>query len=131
MGSIQRYTNLKGGLTTYTVEGSVTSDEIVSTIRNFYEKGPVTRDVLWDVSQADLLGVDADDIRRISQVPLQSPDRRKGGKTAIVAPADLAYGLSRMYQSSSKTQELPFTVKVFRDTDKAKEWLAEINSRKQ
>lgn len=131
MGSIERNNNIEAGLTIYTALGNVTGEDIKEAIWDFYQKGPVTLDVLWDITRAELSELKREDIQGISQVPRKSLELRKGGKTAIVAPPDIAYGLSRMYQSSSEADKLPFTVKVFRDSQKARQWLAEINSRKK
>ena len=125
MGTIEREVVNDEGLTIYTAQGSLSREEVINTIRNFYEKGPVTRNVLWDVSQAALHDLSAEDVQQIAHVPRKSLDLRAGGKTAIVAPDDLAYGLSRMYQTSSRTESLPFHLQVFRDADTARSWLVE------
>ena len=131
MGRIIKDRNIKEDLTIFIVSGKVSADDICTAIKEFYENGPVTRDVLWDVAGVELAEFRTEDIRRISQVPRQFLGMRRGGKTAIIAPTDLAFGLSRMYQSSSETAALPITVKVFKDSSRASQWLAEINSRKQ
>jgi len=129
MGKIAKEIHEQTGLTVYTALGSVTGGEIQNAIRDFYEHGPVTRNVLWDISFAELVELTADDVRAISRLPRQSLEKRAGGKTAIVAAKDLAYGLSRMYQSSSQREELPFEVKVFMDPGRARKWLEEKNYR--
>ena len=42
-------------------------------------------------------------------------------KTAIIAPDDLPFGLGRLYEAYS--DESPETTSVFREIDKAFEWL--------
>jgi len=42
-------------------------------------------------------------------------------KTAIVAPEDLSYGLSKLYESYS--EHSPETIMVFREAKDALEWL--------
>jgi len=126
MESIERSVDKNAQLTIYIAKGTVSSEEIKTAISDFYQLGPVTRNVLWDVSQAVLTDLSTEDVHQISQVPRNFLELRKDGKTAIVAPDDLAYGLSRMYQGSSQPEELPFEVQVFRDSETAHKWLVEI-----
>jgi len=42
-------------------------------------------------------------------------------KTAVIAPEDLPFGISRIYEAHS--YDSPETVKVLRDLNKAFEWL--------
>jgi hypothetical protein len=125
MGNIERRTDENAQLTIYTAKGNISGEEVRAAIGDFYEHGPITRNVLWDVSQAILNDLSAEDVRQIAHVPRQSLELRKDGKTAIVAPSDLAFGLSRMYQISSQPESLPFEVKIFRDSEAAHNWLAE------
>ena len=127
MGNIEKKVVGAEELTIYTVHGDISGADVKNVIWDFYEKGPVTKNVLWDVSQAVLHDLSAEDVQQIAHVPRKSLDLREGGKTAIVAPDDLAYGLSRMYQTSSHTEELPFQMQVFRDAEKALAWLSDYN----
>jgi hypothetical protein len=125
MEGIEKSVNREAGLTVYTVQGTVSGEEIKNAVRDFYKHGPITRNVLWDLTQAVLTDLSAEDIRSISHVPRKSLELREGGKTAIIAPSDLAFGLGRMYQSSSPPEDLPFEIQVFRETEAAQQWLAE------
>ena len=126
MENIERRTDENAQLTIYTAKGSISGEEVKKAIRGFYEHGPITRHVLWDLSLAVLVDLSAEDVRQIAHVPRQSLELRQDGKTAIVAPSDLAFGLSRMYQTSSQPEALPFKVQVFRDSEAAHTWLKEI-----
>ena len=131
MENIERSTDENAQLTIYIAKGSLSAEEVREVIRDFYEHGPISRNVLWDLSQAVLIDISAEDVRQIAHVPRQSLELRKGGKTAIVAPSDLAFGLSRMYQTSTQPKPLPFEVQVFRDSEAAHKWLAEIASKEE
>jgi hypothetical protein len=48
---------------------------------------------------------------------------RTGGKTAIVAPADITFGLIRMYEFVTDVQDLAFETRTFRSATEADEWL--------
>lgn len=122
MGTIERKVISDESLTIYTTQGNISRDEVKDAVRDFYEKGPITKNVLWDVSHAVLKELSAEDVQQIAHVPRKSLDLRAGGKTAIVAPDDLAYGLSRMYQTSSHSEELPFQLQVFRNAENAMAW---------
>ena len=47
---------------------------------------------------------------------------KQAGKVAIIAIADVTYGISRMYEILAEPKS-PHTVSVFRDTDLALKWL--------
>jgi hypothetical protein len=51
---------------------------------------------------------------------LHSPDRYHR-KSALVVDTDLAYGVSRMYQTLA--EELPFAIEIFKDDRQAREWV--------
>ena len=48
---------------------------------------------------------------------------RKEGKTAIVGPKEIDYGLGRMYQTFSELEGLPYEYMVFKELEEAKDWL--------
>ena len=123
MGEIKKEIKRDLELSVYTAVGVVTSEEVQSAIRDFYEKGPITKNVLWDISEADLTGISSEEVLKITRVPRRSLELREGGKTAIVATDDLAYGMSRMYQAVPQSEPVPFVVKVFRDPEEAYDWI--------
>ncbi|GAB4335996.1 MAG: hypothetical protein Kow0089_05970 [Desulfobulbaceae bacterium] len=123
MGVIEKTIEKDGELTVFVAVGEVSADEIGRAIRKFYSEGPVTRNVLWDLSRARVEDITRDDIRRIIGAPEKSHEGRRGGRTAIVAPDDLAFGLSRMYQASLGEAFLVFQLRVFRETAAARRWL--------
>lgn len=125
MEGIEKSVSMEESLTVYTARGTISGEEVKDVIMDFYEHGPITRNVLWDLTLAVLTGLSTEDIRSISHVPRKSLELREGGKTAIVAPDDLAFGLSRMYQSNPLPEDLPFEIQVFRESEAAHQWLAE------
>ena len=52
-------------------------------------------------------------------------DMREDGKTAIVAPDDVTFGLSRMYGILTEGQGPPFETRSFRSVEEAYQWLLE------
>lgn len=78
-------------------------------------------DELIDAREVDVQGLSVEAIRRFSQFFVgarSAPHRRR---VALVASSDLAFGLSRMFQtlrSDSKTD-----LRVFRELEPAEAWL--------
>jgi hypothetical protein len=62
----------------------------------------------------------SEEIRRLSE---HQPEAKLfPGKVAIIAPADVTFGLSRMYQML-RCYDGPKEIRVFRDTNSALAWL--------
>ena len=109
-------------LTIFTVIGRVTHNEIKEAINEFYA-GVVTKNVLWDLSIGNFELLSNDDIQDLANIPRSQYLARKGGKTAIVADKDLAYGLARVYESRSIANPVPFETRIFRSTEAANHWI--------
>ena len=92
-------------------------DRVVSDI-----KYPGGMNRLWDLCEVDLSGISVMDIREIAGFRRQYTSTRAGEKVVLVAPKDLEYGLSRMFQISCEEQVRIF---VCRSIAEAEEWLAD------
>lgn len=57
------------------------------------------------------------------RIDIHHSEKLAGMRTAIVAPTDLLYGFSRMYQSLVEVRGAPSTVEVFRNEKDARKWL--------
>ena len=84
-----------------------------------------TKNVLWDLTMAELEHLLPKDVQSIGKTPRKFTEERKGGRTAIVAPSDLAFGLARMYEFTADPAEVPVTIQVFRSVQEADQWLQE------
>ena len=122
MGNIQKNVDEQNALTIYTVTGKITGSEVQDVIREFYE-GNTTPNVLWDLTQCDVSGITSSDVQRIASFQRKQADSRLGGKTAIAASEEVAFGLARMYELLTELRELPFATRTFRTPEEAKEWL--------
>ena len=74
----------------------------------------------------DLSGVLVTDVtslalRRVAQIYAEADKRPEDSRVAIVAPADLFYGLSRMYEAFREPS--PLEIQVFRELREARAWL--------
>ena len=122
MGTITATFDKEKDLTTVTVSGMVTADDLRDWGVRYYQ-GQTTALVLWDVTQADLSAVEGDQLREIAGVLKRISEVRRGGKTAFVYDKPLEYGIGRMFQSYSEMENMPFEVQAFRSFDDAMEWL--------
>mgnify|MGYP001820170871 CR=1 FL=1 len=77
---------------------------------------------LWDFFDADLSLVNSETIREMAQYSLRFPPGVRDVKVAFVTDRDLEFGLSRMFEMSSRA-ETP--IRVFRTMDEAVEWMSE------
>jgi hypothetical protein len=109
-------------LTTVTVEGTVTADQVRGQIVQFLSGDP-TQLVVWDIRRGSLSGMTAENMRMIISAGAPFAHRRRNGRTAIVSTQDVDFGLSRMFQAIAELQHIPFEVEVFRDMELAMAWL--------
>src|SRR5262245_60668042 len=86
-----------GDVTVFTVVGEVDAELLLTQILSFL-KGEPTPLTLWDITQGTLEGISSRDLRWIVERMAPLAHRRKGGRTAIVSPRDLDFGMSRMFQ---------------------------------
>lgn len=77
---------------------------------------------LWDFRDADLSPLDPDTITEMAQYSLKFPPGINDVKVALVTGTDLDYGLTRMFQMSSKAVT---PIRVFRAIDEAEKWMME------
>ena len=76
---------------------------------------------LFDMSGVTRMeDVSAAVVKRIAQIRIFSPDSRR----AVVAPDDLTYGYSRMYEVFSKANDS--NLAVVRNEEQAMDWLEEV-----
>lgn len=75
---------------------------------------------LIDVRAADLRAVTSRTLRRAAEIFAAFDTAATRGRIAFVAPADVAFGLARMYQAF-RTDAVE--IRVFREMDEARAWL--------
>ena len=109
-------------LTINIVAGELLFDGAVEAVKEFYEVKP-TRDGLWDLREGTWEDLSDVRINIIIGFVAKHAHVREGGRTAMVVPADIDYGIARTAQSYA--QNLPFEIGVFRTMDEAIKWLTE------
>lgn len=110
-------------LATFVATGDLTPEEIRKALESFYkgENSPPTRNVLWDLSDARLRGFSVAEAQKIVNIVKENQKTRSGGKTAIIAPHDLEFGIARML--TSFIYDTSITFMVFRRSEQACKWL--------
>lgn len=124
---INSETQLWANLTVHTCTGTVTVDQVIQTIRSFYEGRP-TKNALWDCTRTSLEHLSPLQIRQtVFEVSVYNEvglaDARIDGRTALVvaSPADHALGLLAI--TLGELEELPFVGDVFYTLEDAQHWL--------
>ena len=109
-------------LTVHRCQGRVAVTDIEKIIVGFYDQEP-TLNVLWDFSEADLSKVTIGEIEQLAKTVNAVSHSRSSGKSAIISPQDISFGLSRVYQAFAESGEAKSETKVFRNEQEALDWL--------
>ena len=125
MGRINIISDATKNRTKFSVEGSITIIDVLNAIRNFYEGGAVTKNVLWDLTNGKAKEIQSSELENIFNLRKGFAHLRKGGKTAILAPADIEFGMSRMVELMTDFKEETIETRVFRTMENTKQWLSE------
>ncbi|MBN2323947.1 MAG: hypothetical protein JXQ30_09440 [Spirochaetes bacterium] len=119
---VEKVVDNRNDLTVFKCSSALTEQECLEAIRSFYKESP-TKFTLWQLDGFSATNISTDALRRIYETIRTLGNKRKGGKTAIVAPLDLEYGLGRMIQTWAGIGGLPYETKVFRTPEEAGQWL--------
>jgi hypothetical protein len=123
MGSITR-SSPEADLTLFEVVGDADAEHVLRQVVAFLHEAP-TPLVLWDFSRGSMRVMTSQDLRAIATRAAPFTDVRRGGRTAILCPRDVDFGLGRMFQAFVEILAAPFDLMVFRDSDEARAWLME------
>jgi hypothetical protein len=122
MGHVTQRYALSKTLCVFTVEGELTMQQILQTLRSASSLVPAHL-VLWDFTHGTLRF----NLSREPQGPLNSPSGSKpsaaNGKTAVVCPKELDFGLYRILQVFSVVHNYPTGLRIFRKMKRASRWL--------
>lgn len=122
MADVQTEIDKNKDLTTITVAGLLTAEDITTTIRNFY-KNP-TRLVLWYANDCELDALSATDLEEASKLISQMKPVKNEGKTAFVVGND-NFGLGVLFETFTKIEHLPREYRSFTSEEEAIRWLSE------
>ena len=117
-------------LTIFHCSGILKIEELKHEVKTFHDGEP-TLNTLYDLSQTSLQGLDHTVPHEWSrfQASELTFDKRKGGKTAIVAPTDLLYGTARLAETLFN-DKVPQEIRVFRSKSEALGWISENTDQK-
>lgn len=115
-------TIISDDMTIRKVIGAPDVDELIVAVKEYYAGRP-TKYILWDLSMASAKNLASNDIKYLVELVKTYADIRTGGKTAVIAPFDLEYGMTRMSQAYANFIGLQFSVSVFRSVSDARKWL--------
>jgi len=121
MVQIRKHTDRDRDMTILRVSGRITAREIIDAMEDYYQ-GELTTNLVWDYTSSDVSAITSAQLHEISSVAKRYGPLRKDGKTAIVAPDDLAYGLGRMYEILNEINEIPVQYMIFKNLDDALSW---------
>jgi hypothetical protein len=110
--------------TVFKVTGVLSFDEVLPVVKDFYDGDP-TKHVLWDMTDTTEVQLTSEEVETLANFSPRYEGKRASGKTAIVAQKDIIFGLSRMFEFQSSSQQAPFSIMVFRSIEEAHQWLDE------
>jgi hypothetical protein len=120
--SITTTRDRENDLTTHVITGYADEKEMHAVLEEDYSSEPTLR-VLWDMSQAQVGHVTAEILRNFVKAAAQKGVPGKGGRSAVIAPQDLQFGLARMSEFFTELEEAPFKFSAFRTREEALQWL--------
>ncbi len=82
------------------------------------------RQVIWDLRLFNFHSIDKNSINYFLSKSKPLSEMRLGLKTAIIADTDLGFGMMRMLEFMAD-EKLSFTVRVYRNKEKAFQWLTD------
>lgn len=109
-------------LTIFSGEGEVSFAEVMAALESFYSAEP-TLNIIWDLRQGTAAKMSYDELMEIVGYLAKISGARRGGKSALVSPLDVDYGIFRMLDTLAEVEEFQFFIQVFRDYDEAIKWL--------
>jgi uncharacterized protein YcaQ len=111
------------GLIRTTATGRVTGQDLVEYYRRLRAHPDFRSNLneIFDAGQVEAVDVTAEDVRRLSGITEEFTKHGVPVRVAIIAPGDVEFGMSRMYEML-QVQSIN-VLKVFRDRKTAEEWL--------
>jgi hypothetical protein len=111
------------GLIRTTASGRVTGHDLVEYYRRLRAHPDFRSNLneIFDATLVDTVDVAAEDVRALSSITEEFTKHGVPVRVAIVAPGDLEFGMSRMYEML-QVQSIN-VLRVFRDRKTAEDWI--------
>ena len=116
--------NISKDLTAFKVKGILSFEEVMSNIKDFYDRDP-TKNVLWDLLDVSENLITLEQMEKIISFPPRFKGEGQSGKTAIVAQNSFLMGLANVLGMENNLLKAPYTVMVFNSLDSAYKWFDE------
>ncbi len=115
------------GLIRTTASGRVEGSDLIAYYRNLRTHPDFRSNLneIFDATRIETVDLTAEDVRRLSNLTEEFTKRGVPVKVAIIAPGDVEFGMSRMYEML-QMQSIN-VLKVFRERAPAEEWILEAN----
>ena len=114
----------EGNCTTFRVVGEVAANDILFKAVE-YIQGEQTETSMWDFTQTSKVKITSLEMRAIAEGLKGVPTDGTVRKVALVGSKVINIGLGNMFIAFAQMTGLPFTYKVFRSMENAREWLQE------
>lgn len=124
--SISVQADRSNNLTTFIVNGEISTEEALSVLETFYENPnqPPTLNLLWDLQDiTPSPSITNEGLNKIIIYLSIHAYKRIGGKTAFVARTDFEYSFSKKYELFVMLKGLQVATRVFRSLGEAMIWL--------
>ena len=122
MSNVEIEIDEERGIVRVTPARPVTVEDACSAIDQIVEQPGFKKGLpsIWDMRFTELMHINADDIRRISEYANGVKDKRGDARIAFIVNSDLAYGLGRMFEMVNATSHI--RARVFRDYQEGEAW---------
>ena len=118
-------------LTIFTARGNITTEELKSSVKSFWESPSLTLNLIWDVRDASFTNItykDVDEILFHANAYRARFTERKFGKTVIVVNSDQHFDILCGLTAYAKIQRLPIMPEVFKTMGEALAWIDQTES---
>lgn len=122
MAKISGRTIPEKALCIFTIEGSASRDELLSVVSSIKPE-ETTKNIIWDATKGTVETIGTEDIQKIARFLKAGHGMREGGKTGLVGPEDLDYGIGRMFQAYASLEHLSVEYRLFRTLEQAMVWI--------
>lgn len=95
-------------------------NEILDVTKTIYPN--IGHGAIWDITEGDISEFTPNEMSLIAQC---SAGHTKHKKTALVGANDLNFGILRMYEAYAMMNLVPATIRTFRKTEDALNWIRE------
>ena len=108
-----------------TLEGKVTLEDFkVGASEAYSEENIQTQNYqIIDFTNCSSFDLSSSDMQEIARIDKEASEKNPNIKIAIIAPTDVAFGMSRVYEAY--TDETGFDTMVFRNSEDAEAWIQE------